>query len=63
MDDRERDYLRRDVARMKNEQANKKAILTRLDPKKDKKQAQELINQIAGLEGEIASIETKLQRR
>lgn len=60
MDQRERDQMRREIARLRSRQADKRAILTRLDVTKDKRQIDELVAQIAGLEGEITSIEMKL---
>lgn len=60
MDQRERDQMRREIARLRSSQAAKKSILTRLDVEKDEKQIRELVALIAGLEGEITSIEMKL---
>lgn len=60
MDASERSYLRKEISRLRSRQADKKGILTRLDPQKDKRQIQEIINEIAGFEGEIASMEMKL---
>lgn len=58
---RTRDDISRDIRRLRARQLDKKSILTRLDPKRDSRQAQGLINEIAGLEGEIASQERKLR--
>ncbi len=52
--------MRREIARLRSSQAAKKSILTRLDVEKDEKQIRELVALIAGLEGEITSIEMKL---
>jgi hypothetical protein len=60
VDQREREQMRREIARLRSRQADKKAILTRLDVKKDERQIKGLLAEIAGLEGEIASIERKL---
>lgn len=58
---RVRDDISRDIRRLRARQLDKKSLLTRLDPERDSRQAQGLINEIAGLEGEIASQERKLR--
>ena len=60
VDNDERGRMLREIARLRSSQADKKAMLSGLDLKKDKRRIDDLIAQIAGLEGEIASIERKL---
>lgn len=58
--EREKQVLRANIARLKEKQRSLKALSAGLDP--DSRQAQEYINQLAGLEGEIASNEQNLRR-
>lgn len=60
VDQDERNRMLRELTRLRSSQANKKAMLSGLDLQKDKRRIDDLIAQIAGLEGEIASIEMKL---
>lgn len=61
-DDKERTRreLRSNIARLRNDQANAKARLSRLDSRS--REAQNIINTIAGLEAEITSNEMNLRR-
>ena len=60
MDDHERARMRKEIARLRSALAGKKAMLVRLDVEKDERRIQSLINEMTGIEAEIASIEMKL---